>query len=352
MGRDNVAMRYKGNSSLRSAYQMGVKKFSFRLNFDKYEDDYPQIEDQRFYGFKKMTFSNGFKDSSLLRDKVAAEMFRQGGVPVAMSSFARVYVNFGEVSTYFGLYTMIEDPSDEMIGVQFDDGSGNLYKPEGTGATWESFDEDSFEKKTNEESSDWSDIINAMDALHGDRTDALAWRTTLEKYFDTDSFLRCLAINQAMVNWDSYGTMNHNYYVYGNPAYNGRLVWFPWDLNEAMIQRQPGPGGEADNSGSVMLDEADDSWPLIRYLLDDDVYRDKYKTFLQNALDTSLDTDFVYNMLDEYHNLISPYVIGDNGESAPYTFLNSDSDFETSVSDDLKPHIAARRIAVSEELGL
>ena len=55
-----VGMRYKGNSSLRSAWSSRIAKLSFRLNFDKYELENPELDDQRFYGFKKMTFSSGF----------------------------------------------------------------------------------------------------------------------------------------------------------------------------------------------------------------------------------------------------------------------------------------------------
>ena len=50
-----------------------------------------------------MTFSNGFKDDSLIRDKVAADIFRNAGVPAARGAFVRVYVDFGEGPTYFGL---------------------------------------------------------------------------------------------------------------------------------------------------------------------------------------------------------------------------------------------------------
>lgn len=350
---EKVGMRYKGNSSLSSAYSSGIMKLSFRFKFDEYEDDYPELNDQRFYGFKKMTFSNGYNDSSLIKDKLAADMFRAGGVPAARGAFYRVYVDFGEGSTYFGLYTMIEDPSDEMLGQQFDDDSGNLYKPEGTGATWASFDEDSFEKKTNEDDSDWSDIIAAYDALQASSSDAATWRTNLDAVFNTDAFLRWLAINTAMVNWDSYGTMNHNYYVYADPSDDNRLVWFPWDLNESMVEQNSGPGrpgpGGPESSTSVMLDETTDDWPLIRYLLDDDVYRAKYKVFLQNALDTSLDETFVYGLIDKYHDLIAPYVTGTDGEASPYTFINNSSEFTSSVTE-LKEHIAERRTVVEDEL--
>ena len=50
-----VGMRYKGNSSL--AASGGSGKLPFRLNFDRYEGEYPEIENQRFHGFKEMTFS-------------------------------------------------------------------------------------------------------------------------------------------------------------------------------------------------------------------------------------------------------------------------------------------------------
>ena len=66
----HVGMRYKGNSTLMSAWRRGIKKMPFRLDFDEFEDAYPEIDDQRFYGFKKITFSNGFKDDSLIREKL------------------------------------------------------------------------------------------------------------------------------------------------------------------------------------------------------------------------------------------------------------------------------------------
>ena len=212
-----VGMRYKGNSSLRSAYQAGIDKLAFRLDFDQYEQAHPELDDQRFFGFKKMTFSNGFNDPSLLRDKLAADIFRDSGVPAARGAFARIYADVGDGPVYFGLYTMIEDPSNRLLDSQFEDDSGNLYKPDGTGASWSSFVASDFEKKTNEEAADWSDIESAIAALHADRSDAATWRAGLEASFDVDGFLRWLAHNQAMVNWDTYGWMTHNYYLYADP---------------------------------------------------------------------------------------------------------------------------------------
>ncbi len=340
---DHVGMRYKGNSSLHMSWDRGIKKLAFRFNFDKFEDDYPEILNQRFYGFKKMTFSNGFKDDSLIRDKVAADIFRNAGVPAAQGAFVRVYVDFGEGPTYFGLYTMIEDPSDEMLGQQFDDDAGNLYKPEGEGATWQRFVQEDFAKKTNEEEADFSDIIAAMDALHANRANASQWRDGLEAVFDVPGFLRSLAVNQVMVNWDSYGLMDHNYYVYGDPSKGGKLVWFPWDLNEAMLSGGPGGGSVA---RSIMMDQVGANWPLIRFLLDDEVYRELYKDEVRIVLDGAFATDAVQERMERYHAMIAPYVVGPEAtESNPYTQLNRSSAFENALTnsrDGLKNHVEDR----------
>ncbi|MCP4447206.1 MAG: hypothetical protein GY811_17930, partial [Myxococcales bacterium] len=99
-----VGMRYKGNSSLRDGFQNGIGKLPFRLDFDEFEDENPTLEDQRFWGFKKMTFANGHRDYSFMRNKLAAEVFRAMDVPTAMGTWARVYVDVGDGPVYWGLY--------------------------------------------------------------------------------------------------------------------------------------------------------------------------------------------------------------------------------------------------------
>lgn len=49
-----VGIRYKGNSSLQSAYQSGNKELSFKIDFDEFEYYYPALQNQRFYGFKQL----------------------------------------------------------------------------------------------------------------------------------------------------------------------------------------------------------------------------------------------------------------------------------------------------------
>jgi hypothetical protein len=346
----NVGMRFKGNSTLSGSWRRGGKKLPFRLDFDEFEDTYEEIDDQRFYGFKKITFSSGANDDSLIREKLGGELFRDAGVKVARSSFYQIYLDVGDGNgkVYAGLYTMVEDLSDDFLKSQFEDDNGNLYKPDGSGADWQSFVEEGFVKKSNEEEADWTDIQNAIEALHAPQNDAESWRAELERHFNVGQYLKLLAVNQSIENWDTYGLMTHNYYLYANPSDNGRLLWLPWDLNECL---QPSRG----NAMSVLLDEVSDRWPVIRYLMDDPVYAAQYYEELASFLDGAFAIDKVHNRMDELHQLVTPYVIGEHGEVSPYTNLNNASAFETSLTEGsyaLKPHVEDRHEAVEDALSL
>lgn len=158
----NVGFRLKGNSSLKDAWSQGIYKMPFKLNFDKFEDTYPGTTNQHFYGFKELSFSSGFKDQSLIREKLASDIFRLGGIPAAQTSFCRVYINFGSGSKYCGVYTIVEVPEDHMIKQQFGEEKGNIYKPESKLA---SFIQTEFDKKNNETEADYSDVKSLIQRL-------------------------------------------------------------------------------------------------------------------------------------------------------------------------------------------
>jgi spore coat protein H len=325
---NQVGMRYKGNSSLASAWRQGIMKLGFRLHFDRFEDEQPEIADQRFFGFRELTFSSGWNDATLTRDALAGELVRSQGLPTARCAFYQVYVDAGDGPRYWGLYTLIEDPSDALPQEQFESGEGNLYKPDGAGADFTSFSEEGFVKKTNERAADYSDVLRAIDALHASRDDAQAWRTELERVFDVPVFLQTLALSRAIGHWDGYGRMPHNYYLYGDPTHGGRLTWISWDHNLTW-QGQSGFGDL-----SPMMDEVTERWPLIRYLLDDEVYRAQYRSELDQALGGSYAKAEFDARARELHALITPYVVGQGGgdaESAPYTHLRTLDTFRSGV---------------------
>ena len=335
----HVGIRFKGNSSLRSTWGSGSIKLPFKLDFDEFEDQYPETEDQRFYGFKQLSFASGFHDDSRLREKIAADIFREAGVPSAQTAFYAVHVDYGEGPIYLGLYIAVEVVDDTLIETQFSDDSGNVYKPEGFGATFTagSFSEESFDKETNQDDNDYSDILTLFDILHDQSrlSDPESWRQGLESVFDVDTFLNWLAVNTVIQNWDTYGGMQHNYYLYNNPE-TEQLTWIPWDNNESLKS-----GGGLKESLLLNLDSVGDNWPLISYLRDDPVYYQQYQDHLNALLEGGFNLEKMADTYQYYHNLIAPYVLT---ESEEFTLGSSQQDFERSVGE-LIEHTRERIIA-------
>ncbi|MES2179976.1 MAG: CotH kinase family protein [Gemmatimonadota bacterium] len=343
-----VGFRLKGNSTLATAWASGNYKLPFRLKMNEWEDTYPAIKNQRFFGFKEMSFSPGRSDPSLIREKSSADILRLAGVPSAQTAFYRVFIDFGVGLKYCGVYTMVEVIDDTMVKDQFGEDKGNIYKPE---SALRVFIEGDFEKKNNK-TSDYSDVQAAITALNNPLrlTNAAQWRANLEAVFNVDHFLKWLAANNAIVNWDSYGAIGHNYYLYNSPT--KKLMWIPWDHNEAMTG-SPGitatvggaPGSMANRGLSLSMNEVSASWPLIRFLIDDAVYAAQYKAHLKAFNTNVLVLANVNAMFDKYTALIAPFVVGANGEQPGYTYTSAGA--FTQALPDLKAHIQNRKTLVS-----
>ncbi|MDD1727932.1 MAG: CotH kinase family protein [Methanospirillum sp.] len=400
---EKVGIRFKGASSLSGSWREGSYKISMKLDCDEYEDEYPELKNQRLFGFDKLTLKSGFGDSSLIRDKVVPDIFRSAGVPAPRTAFYRVYVDTGSGPVYFGVYTLIEEIGDTVITSQFADGSGNLYKAEDMRSTTfanGSFNVSGFDKETNKKKNDTSDLEQLYTTLNSDlrTTDPATWRTNLESILNVDEFITWLAANTIMQNWDTYGMSSHNYFLYHNPE-DGRFIWIPWDNNEALVNRSEGMGssmpgfgkepgnasmippdpgmagmespmppvswnrsgvntfpgspgmgqmGDAGNGHgpmggqlSISLDEVGDQWPLIRYLMDDPVYHATYVAAVEKFINGAFDPGTVKTLYTHDHDLISQYVIGEDGEQKGYTLLKSPEEFTVSL-DSLISHAASR----------
>lgn len=338
----DVGLRYKGNSTLRDAYQNGSGKLPFRIEMNHFENENPNINGQTFHGFTQLSLSSNYRDDSYIHEKVAADVFRSFGVPAPQTAFYRIFVDFGEGPTYFGLYTMVEVAFDTpMLNTQFGSSAGNCYKPDGDGATFNDISavtEQFFPNKNNEGAS-LDDITQFITALLDDSrtTDPVAWRSDLEQILDVDQYLKWLAVNTTIQNWDTYGKMTHNFYFYNDPSSN-KFVWIPWDNNEAFADPTGGPGG----SSALDFDfsnlettpagpDGDPRWPLITYLYNNNYYKAKYDGYIDEFISTvslaSLSAQF-----NNAHDLIQPYVTGTDGEIAGYSSFNTAA-FNSSVSD-------------------
>lgn len=337
-----VGIRFKGNSSLQSSWQQGILKLSFKIDFDEFEDEYPQIKNQRFYGFKKFSLKNNYNDASQLREKVAADVFANAGMAVSHTAFYELHIDHGNGPEYFGLYPLVEEVDGSVLDTLFVSDKGNLYKPDGSGADFVAgtFSEEAFVKKTNEDDENWSDVVALFDALHDDNTTGAERRENLEAVFDVNGFLKYLAVNGIIQNWDTYGRMTHNYYLYNDPA-TSKLTWIPWDNNEALQSGNRG-GSAALDFGNI--DSA--GWPLISRLYEDDVYKAQYNVYLTEIISGAFDTTSIQSLYAKYSQLVEPYA---TTERAGYSFLSRPSDFSNAI-DQLQAHASSRAGAVSAYL--
>ncbi len=346
----NIGVRYKGNSSLRSAWDSQTHKLPFKLDFDQFEDEYPEIHNQRFYGFKQLSLANGFGDVTFMRDAITYDLLEDAGLVAAQTAFYEIHLDYGEGPINLGLYTAIEVIDDTVIERYFGSDNGNIYEGDGRGVslaegTFELI-EDSFEKENNEGKADWSDIEALYEVLHQEsRTaDPEAWRADLEAIFDVDTFLRWLALSATIQHWDTYGAMTHNFYLYHDPE-TDQLVWISWDHNFVLGAMGPGgggfgrgrmgagaggmmqappaaggmqrgfggrPGGPGGPGGGreVTFDRANigAEWPLIRYLLDDPVYAELYQTELALISEEVFDPQAISEQYEEWAALLAPYI--------------------------------------------
>lgn len=337
----HVGVRYKGNSSLTSAWRSGDASLPLKLDFDEFEDAYPEIENQRFFGFKQLALNSNFGDATGLRETVAYDLLAAAGLPAAETAFYNVVVDYGEGPVELGLYTAVEVIDDTVVDRVFGDDSGNIYEADGAGVSLAAGTlaqiPTSFQKENNAAEADWTDLEALYNALHSDlrTTDPAAWRAQLDALFDTDGFLKWLALSAVLQHWDTYGSMTHNFYLYDDPA-SGKLTWISWDHNfilgagpggagggpaagrgappgqgvpgsQGGLGGQGGPGG---GRGSVSLDKADvgENWPLIRYLLDDPVYAEQYYRYLGEIADEVFDADALAAQYQTLAAVIAPSV--------------------------------------------
>jgi len=378
----HVGIRYKGNSSLRGSWFGDGLKLPFKLDFDEWEDDYPEIDNQRFYGFKELSLANNFSDDTGMRDALAYDVLGAAGLPAGETTFYNVILNYGEGDINLGLCTSNEVVDETVIPRFFGSDDGNIYEAEGSAASLaegvRDAIPDAFEKKNNEDEADWRDIEELYDMLHSDlrTTDPEAWQAELESIFNVDQFLNFLAVAGVINHWDTYGQMTHNFYLYDDPA-TGLLNWISWDHNltfgssgmggmarmrpeggaapegiapadaisgtvpadvimtapQGTPSGDPGfPGGQgmppnfagrmggqsASSTENLARENSGDQWPLITLLLEIPEYREAYEQYIANTLSEGFVEEEIMAKVDAWAAALKPYADAENGDTTSY----------------------------------
>ena len=116
----NVAIRGKGNTSLSSVKSMDSERYSFKIEFDHYEDG------KNYHGLDKLSLNNIIQDNTYMKDYLSYRLMRELGVDTPLCSFAYITVN-GED---WGLYLAVEGVEDSFLQRNYGRDTGELYKPD------------------------------------------------------------------------------------------------------------------------------------------------------------------------------------------------------------------------------
>lgn len=118
----NVAIRAKGNTSLTSVEAYGNDRYSFKIEFDHYDDA------GSYYGLDKLCLNNIIQDNTYMKDYLAYQLMREFGVDAPLCSYSYITVNGND----WGLYLAVEGVEESFLQRSYGSDYGQLYKPDST----------------------------------------------------------------------------------------------------------------------------------------------------------------------------------------------------------------------------
>ena len=373
----NIAIRAKGNTSLSRVANYGNDRYSFKIEFDHYNDA------TTYHGLDKLCLNNIIQDNTYMKDYLCYTMMNYAGVSSPLCSFAYITVN-GED---WGLYLAVEAVEDSFLERNYN-GTGNLYKPDsmsmgggrGNGKDFdqEDFDFSKFDKFNAENSAetdtsdstdtssktdfqppqmgnfgggkgdkggfggmgsddvklvytddDFDSYSNIFDSVKTDITDSDKTRLInslkvlnsddAASTVDVDAVIKYFAVHNFVCNFDSYtGSMIHNYYLYEK---DGILSMIPWDYNLAF-------GGFVGGSDSTSMINFPidspvsggdtDSRPMLAWIFADEEYTELYHEALSEFIANYFESGYFEEEIDRVTALISPYVEKDPTKFCTY----------------------------------
>lgn len=343
---DSVGVRHKGNAS----YQHPGTKKPMKLSFNEY------ISGQEYDGLRSVHLNNSAYDPTMLREKLMLDVLQRQGLPAPRCTFAAVYIN----NAYVGLYKLIEPVDKQFLQQHFGDDKGNLFKGDPAGSlSWIDNQQSSYypyyELKTNETENDWSDLLDLIYRINFSGNDL---PQQLDPEFDTEAYLRTLAVNNLFVNLDSYLFNPHNYYLYHDSTSADRFHWISWDVGLGFGVFPLWWGSRAKDLDIFYLPDQPDNVPLNKHLYEFGQYRQQYLDAYCRLLNEDFNPNIIFPRIDSLAAVIRPYVYAEPESNRMYSTAQFEgnlgySSYSAWILSDipgLKQFIGQRRSEVSRQL--
>ena len=268
---------------------LSEEKPALKVRFDRF------VDGQLLGGaVKRLTLNNARQDPSMLNTCMAYRVFASAGLPAPRCNFATVSVN-GE---NLGLFANVESIKTAFLERSFSDPGGNLY--EGTLSDFRPDWRGTFEKKTNEEEADWSDIDAVVAAL---QDPSAAGLEALAAAVDLDRFLTFWAVEVLIGHWDGYAGNRNNYFVYREPG--GPFQFIPWGADQVFTTTDV-PFDDFRSPASVLAHGA-----ISHRLYREEATRADYVARLKQLLDTAWNEEELLGLADEMEAIVSQHALPD-----------------------------------------
>lgn len=302
----NVGIRYRGQTS----YTYQGKKNPFLIKLDYIHPD------QHHQGYRSLNLSSALRDPSYLREVLGFSIAREYML-APQASFCRLNIN-GE---YHGFYVHIEPVDPHFLEKRVGSDWSSLFKcspkeeKDGGPAHCRKgvFANLGFEEDPNcylynytlKEGEGWQDLIELTRILEEEPH-------RIDEVLDVDAALWMLAFNNVLANLSSYsGRHSSNYYLYKRA--DGRFVPVVWDLNLAFGSfKNTGLGSDLNARQMEQLDPylhaGNAMKPLIKVLLDNELYRKMYTAHLRQMINDHFREDHFSERAKSLQSLIAPAV--------------------------------------------
>ncbi len=154
----NVGIRAKGNTSLTSVANYGNDRYSFKIEFDHYDNA------NTYYGLDKLCLNNIIQDNTYMKDYLTYTLMSSFDVNAPLCSYAYITVNGKD----WGLYLAVEAVEESFLQRCYGSDYGELYKPDSTTmgggrGNGRNFDQEKFDEQENFPPHDRTDMPDRPD---------------------------------------------------------------------------------------------------------------------------------------------------------------------------------------------
>jgi len=220
----------------------GHKKHPFKVSLSENATD--SKENTEVYNRSGFKLRNLVYDSTYIKNKITYDVLNSIGVPIPQSTHARFYIN----NTPFGLYEFSDTLKKKFVRNMFHTDEKKADIKYGTFYKGVSLSEDNikipaflyndYPEYMEDLYSVTKNVVRAGAQQYDDMKEVLAYFDSLNDAtpekdirdrFDVDTFLKGMAMEYLICQWDGYLQGGNNFYIYRNS--NGYITMFPIDFD-------------------------------------------------------------------------------------------------------------------------